>query len=168
MKKLSSEEFEEVVSVARDYLQASSSGTLEEIVASALAAYDSGDSELRPAVIRSAGLLEPPGTLPAALVLLARLARDFAEVIVQGADTCMVGRTCAKHGGAVHGREAEELRAGVERLLDDTADSEGEPQLALEELHKSLFFLLDHVDARDGLAFLEATDEAGASEEKSP
>jgi hypothetical protein len=168
MKKLSSEEFEEIVSVARDYLQASASGTLEEIVASALTAYDSSDPERRSAVIRSAGLLEPPGSLPTALVLLARLTRDFAEVIVQGADTCMVGRTCAKHGGAVHGREAEELRAGVERLLGNSADGDGEEHLALEELHKSLFFLLDHVDARDSLAFLEAADEASASEEKSP
>ena len=128
MKKLSSDAHEEIVDVARDYLQASA--------------------------------LEP--------LSLARLARDFAEAIVQDADTCVVGRACVKHGGAVHGREAEELRAGVERLLGNSADGDDEAHIALEELHKALFFLLDHVDARDSLAFLEATDKSSAGEEKSP
>ena len=89
----------------------------------------------------------------------ALLCRDFAAVIVQAASCCMVGVACDRHGGAVHGQEAEELRAGVEQLLRNTAGvREDEAAFVLPELRKSLIFLLDHVDARDSLTFREATD----------
>lgn len=117
--KLSPDEFEETVGVARNYLQASAS--------------------------------EP---LP-----IARLARNFAEAIVKLADCCVVGVRCELHGGAVHGQEAEELRAGVEQILRNTADVDDDaaPDV-LRSLRKSLIFLLDHIDARDSLSFREATD----------
>ena len=57
------------------------------------------------------------------------------------------GRPCPRHVGAVHGREADELRRGVEALL---AEHERVPS---DELAR----LLARVDARDALAYLEAT-----------
>ena len=114
--KLSPDEFEETVNVARDYLQGSCA--------------------------------EPEG-----------LSRDFAEAIVKLAACCMVGVRCSQHYGAVHGQEAEELRAGIEQILRNTSDVEDDaaPDV-LRALRKSLIFLLDRVDARDSLAFREATD----------
>jgi hypothetical protein len=124
--KLSSDEFEETVGVARNYLQASA--------------------------------LEP---LP-----VARLARNFAEAIVKLADCCVIGMPCEKHGGAVHGQEAEELRAGVEQILKNTSGvRDDEAAFVLAEQRKALIFLLDRIDARDSFAFLEATD---PSEESAP
>jgi hypothetical protein len=69
---------------------------------------------------------------------------------VQRAAPCVVGVACERHGGAVHGREAEELRAGVERIIGQDFD--------VESVRDDLRQLLDDVDARDSLAFLEATD----------
>lgn len=87
------------------------------------------------------------------------LAYDFAEAIVQLADTCVVGAACDRHGGAVHGQEAEELRAGVEQILRNTsAVGDEDASDVLRGLRKSLVFLLDRIDARDSLAFREATD----------
>lgn len=54
---------------------------------------------------------------------------------------------CPEHN-FVHGAEAEELRKGVEKLLTDGAD------VSFIDLQR----LLDRVDARDSLAFLEAQD----------
>jgi hypothetical protein len=87
------------------------------------------------------------------------LARDFAETIVQVADACMIGLPCERHGGAVHGREAEELRAGVEQILFNTTDVlPADEESVLASLRKALIFLLDRIDARDSLAFREVTD----------
>jgi hypothetical protein len=84
------------------------------------------------------------------------LASKFAELAVQLADRCVVGLPCERHSGAVHGREAEELRKGIEQTLHNTADVESdEASFVLEGLRKSLYFLLDRIDARDSLAFLE-------------
>lgn len=76
--------------------------------------------------------------------------RRIAEALVQLAGTCVIGVACERHGGAVHGREAEELRAGVERITRQDFDA--------EDLRDDLRRMLDDVDARDSLAFLEATD----------
>lgn len=76
--------------------------------------------------------------------------RRIAEALVQLAGTCVIGIACERHGGAVHGREAEELRAGVERIIGQDFDA--------EDLRDDLRRMLDEVDARDSLAFLEATD----------
>jgi len=58
---------------------------------------------------------------------------------------------CAKHG-FVHGGEAEELRSRVEDLL-------GRQSFELDDLKVELQRILDVVDARDSLAFLEASRE---------
>jgi hypothetical protein len=122
--KLSADEFEDSLDVARDYLQGSA-----------------GNAEL--------------------------LAKDFAEVIVKLADSCVVGARCERHLGAVHGQEAEELRAGIEQILRNTADvREDEAAYVLPALRKSLLFLLDHIDARDSLAFREATDPKDHAEDE--
>ena len=86
-------------------------------------------------------------------------AEAFAEAIVKLAASCVVGVWCERHGGAVHCQEAEELRAGVEQILRNTADVDDDaaPDV-LRSLRKSLIFLLDHIDARDSLSFREATD----------
>lgn len=86
-------------------------------------------------------------------------ARAFAEAILQLADRCVVGVPCERHFGSVHGREAEELRAGVERILENTSTVRTEDApFVLAELRKTLLRLLDHIDARDSLAFREADD----------
>ncbi len=93
------------------------------------------------------------------------LARDFAEVIVQIAGTCVVGLPCEKHGGAVHGQEAEELRAGVEQILRNTSDVDDDaaPDV-LRAQRKALIFLLDCIDARDSLTFREVADPPTAAD----
>ena len=114
--KLTQDEFEDTLDVARDYLQGSRA-----------------DAEL--------------------------LASDFAEVIVKLADHCVVGLPCERHAGVIHGQEAEELRAGVEQILKNTDDvRDDEAAFVLAEQRKALIFLLDRIDARDSLAFREATD----------
>lgn len=124
--KLSADEFEDTVDVARDYLQGSSA-----------------NAKL--------------------------LAKDFAETIVKLAEGCVVGVRCARHAGEVHGQEAEELRAGVEQILKNTSDiDDDEAPDVLRALRKSLIFLLDQVDARDSLAFREATDPPDARVTTSP
>jgi len=89
----------------------------------------------------------------------AALAYDFAEALVKITDCCAIGVPCERHSGAVHGKEAEELRAGVEQILHNTVRvRDDEASFVLTELRKSLIFLLDRVDARDSLAFRETSD----------
>lgn len=83
------------------------------------------------------------------------LADDFAQALVQIADQCVVGLPCDQHGGAVHGREAEELRKGIENIIAQTVGDDACPDSARDVLH-ALQRLLDDVDARDSLVFLEA------------
>lgn len=59
------------------------------------------------------------------------------------------GEGCTLHKHAPHGKEAEELRKGVEKLLAK------EPT----NLRTALFLLLDRVDARDSLTHLRANEE---------
>jgi hypothetical protein len=85
-------------------------------------------------------------------------ADDFAVALVALADACVIGLPCDRHGGEVHGKEAEELRAGVERSLSNTSEVLPEDAAdVLAGLRKSLIFLLDRIDARDSIAFREAT-----------
>jgi hypothetical protein len=60
---------------------------------------------------------------------------------------CVIGKPCPEHDNAVHGREAEELRAGIEKLISESAGS----SVTDRQLHR----LLDRTDARDSVAFLE-------------
>lgn len=59
---------------------------------------------------------------------------------------CAIGCPCERHAHQVHGAEAEELRAGIERIVD--IDDVDDWRHALREL-------LDRVDARDSLSYRE-------------
>ncbi len=58
---------------------------------------------------------------------------------------CIIGVYCAEHG-FTHGGEAEELRQRLEERL----------HLMSEKSSKIVMRILDEVDARDSLSFLEA------------
>jgi len=60
---------------------------------------------------------------------------------------CPVYREACFDHGFVHGAEAEELREGIEKVLGRHTVT-----------HEGLMRLLDRVDARDSLAYREATD----------
>jgi len=63
---------------------------------------------------------------------------------------------CHEHGFQ-HGAEAEELRAGIEKIIkrfDEAVDTDD-----LMAIKDKLQRLLDRVDARDSLAYLEAKDQ---------
>lgn len=82
------------------------------------------------------------------------LTKDATDGPVAGARAaaeCVLGRYCARHG-FIHGYEAEELRSGVEKLISGCTSSgyDGVPS-------DSLRALLDRVDARDSLAYQEAS-----------
>lgn len=64
---------------------------------------------------------------------------------------CVIGKYCRRHQ-FIHGAEAEELRERIEALLGTG-----------EVIDHQLRAVLDEVDARDSLAYLEATAEADAS-----
>lgn len=65
---------------------------------------------------------------------------------------CVIGEYCRRHG-FIHGAEAEELRSRVEQILN-AVDHEGDD--AASELDRALRMMLDEVDSRDSLAYVEA------------
>jgi hypothetical protein len=77
------------------------------------------------------------------------------HVYIEG-DNAMIcpirNQFCSEHG-FVHGMEAEELRAGIESLLETCPSADG----AEDGLRAGLVRLLDKVDARDSLAWLDAS-----------
>lgn len=76
-----------------------------------------------------------------------RLRRENEELRTRLADA--EGEGCTLHGHAKHGKEAEELRKGIERLA-----------VADVFTHCSeLLGLLDRVDARDSLSHIRANQE---------
>ena len=64
---------------------------------------------------------------------------------------CTVYREFCQEHNFIHGAEAEELRKGIENILEQNPSE--------DEWEWKLRRLLDKVDARDSLAFLEAMDE---------
>ena len=60
---------------------------------------------------------------------------------------------CPVHTGSIHGGEAEELRGGIEEIVETLKGFENSTDVRL-----SLINLLDSVDARDSLAHLERND----------
>ena len=64
------------------------------------------------------------------------------------------GSPCEAHAGAIHGREAEKLRSGIEKILQSG--------LSGLRIRTQLQKLLDDTDARDSLAFVEVEEEAKA------
>lgn len=70
--------------------------------------------------------------------------------------TCSItSSVCAKHE-FVHGKEADELRCGLEGIIAYYSENYTPEADPIEEIVESLRNLLDRVDARDSLAFLEA------------
>lgn len=59
---------------------------------------------------------------------------------------CVIGEYCTNHD-FIHGMEAEELRAGIELIIEENSSR------TCHEVR--LRRLLDAVDARDSLAFIE-------------
>lgn len=55
---------------------------------------------------------------------------------------------CPVHADQEHGREAKELRAGIEAIIDGG-------HWHVEDLRSALIDLTNAVDARDSLAFVE-------------
>jgi hypothetical protein len=86
--------------------------------------------------------------------------REFAQALVQLSGSCVVGAPCGKHYESIHGKEAEELRAGVEKLLAEYAPKAPHDDAwhDYHDLRRSLIKLLDEIEACDSLAFCEATD----------
>jgi hypothetical protein len=85
----------------------------------------------------------------------------FARALVQIGDACVIGLPCKRHGGVVHGREAEELREGIEKILEEYGATPADVPYEhedYEDLRRALRRLLDDVDARDSLVLLEAAE----------
>lgn len=78
-----------------------------------------------------------------------RQLRQLLQSIIAGQDA---GDGCTLHGDAPHGKEAEELRSGIEALM--------RLYLVLVPVDK-LQRLLDRVNARDSLAHLMAKERQG-------
>jgi hypothetical protein len=90
--------------------------------------------------------------------LLEGLVREVDELRFETQD-----KECPVHVGSVHGREAEELRAGIEKLIETAEEIEFEtttPQRLAYRMvaTRRLQELLDDVDARDSLGHLERHD----------
>lgn len=70
--------------------------------------------------------------------------------------TCPItSDVCANHG-FVHGKEAEDLRRGLEGIIAYYSENYTPEADPIAEIVESLRNLLDRVDARDSVAFLEA------------
>lgn len=70
---------------------------------------------------------------------------------------CELGKYCSLHD-FIHGAEAEELRQRIEKVIGDIENSiesrrEVDPELIVLDLKA----ILDRVDARDSVAYLEVT-----------
>jgi hypothetical protein len=70
-------------------------------------------------------------------------------------DEFLVGVECPVHHYAKHGKEAEELRAGIQKIIKNGTNDDTQAV----EVHDELSKLLDEVDACDSLAYLERRDE---------
>jgi hypothetical protein len=81
---------------------------------------------------------------------LVQLTRDEARALFDEVEN----GTCRRHANQKHGAEAEELRRGIERVLKTVEYAAG-----YQGIRASLQTLLDAVDARDSLAYLESRDE---------
>ena len=73
----------------------------------------------------------------------------------KNAPTCPVKNVYCFEHGYYHGQEAEELRKGIEKVLTDWCYEENDPSGWITD---KLTLLLDEVDARDSLAFIEGKE----------
>lgn len=67
---------------------------------------------------------------------------------------CVIGKLCAEHQ-FVHGAEAEQLRAKAEEFIARLNSAEAREGIDSQVVADDLQDLLDSVDARDSLAFVE-------------
>ena len=67
---------------------------------------------------------------------------------------CVIGEYCSRHG-FIHGAEAEELRKACEQLV-------AEPLAVVGVWRNKLSDILRRIDARDSLAYVEASRDAAA------
>lgn len=74
---------------------------------------------------------------------------DMKKKAKAPARQCIIGEYCERHE-FIHGYEAEELRVRLEKLIGRKRDV-GRSEVGLEDLQA----ILDDVDARDSVAFLE-------------
>ncbi len=72
---------------------------------------------------------------------------------------CVIGDYCRDHG-FIHGSEAEELRERIDWILKDV---EHDPETAANVIVGALRTMLDEIDARDSLAFVESKTQTPAS-----
>jgi hypothetical protein len=79
-----------------------------------------------------------------------RQLRDLLERIIAGQNA---GEGCTLHADAPHGKEAEELRSGIEQII-------ARSNAYVSDVHADLRTLLDQVNARDSLAHLRAKERA--------
>jgi len=77
----------------------------------------------------------------------------------------MLDQGCPVHG-YIHGKEAEELREGIEDLLEQHTQHAGGDESTAWKLLRGLRKLLDETDARDSLAWLESSDRPKAGTRK--
>jgi hypothetical protein len=82
-----------------------------------------------------------------------------------------LSKACPVHGFAKHGKEAEELRAGIEKIINEhcgalDGSDPSRYEEATEDMCDDLQALLDRVDARDSLAYLERKPKKRASKKR--
>ena len=76
---------------------------------------------------------------------------DDAKAIVDAVNRvpkCAIGQPCERHSGVIHGAEAAELRAGIEKLIEG-AIGDDRANVSITALQR----VLDEVDARDSLGY---------------
>jgi hypothetical protein len=104
---------------------------------------------IRQVVIDEINSIEELAGHPHARRIADRVAAQLAAPLAE--DEIATSATgCPVHYGAVHGGEAQELRRGIEEIVENYADGEDTYGFG-----KRLQQLLDRVDARDSLAHVE-------------
>jgi hypothetical protein len=92
------------------------------------------------------------GSLPRSAVMQSLpVGGTVPDAFSVSAELPIAGQGCPVHQGSVHGGEAEELRSGIETLIS-IGDTGGPVGVA------DLQALIDRVDARDSLGYLERID----------
>jgi len=145
--------------VRLEHSNASLAADRDKIATRCLHAEERADSlhthcgELRAQILAGDGpaerkLLKYEGELSSAMSSWTGQLLEAACARIRGAAD-HAGEGCSLHGHAPHGREAEELRAGIESLL------ENRPKMSWAA---ALQHLLDEVDARDSLAHVRANE----------
>lgn len=124
----------------------------DEKVSELLAA---GRGDSKPITKRRPNVVDPtpPPSKPVGPAAVCKRCNDTHGVPARDgygiAEACPVHRDACSVHGYVHGAEVEELRGGIEQILAQRGDYDD------SGLREDLQRLLDRVDARDSLAFLE-------------